>query len=67
MQLVNRGMLLFVMALIVYRSNDNGLRVLEKVDWMFFHSHCKHLYQKQLPTINQFSEPVGQRISDCEP
>ena len=42
-----------------YRSNDNGLRVWEKVDWMVSHSDSKHLHQRQLPGIKKFSEPEG--------
>ena len=40
-----------------YGSNDNRLRVWEKVDWMVFHSDSKYLHQRQLPVIHQFSQP----------
>ena len=47
----NWGMWVLVMVLVGYGSNDNRLRLWEKVDWMFYHSHCKHLHQRLLPAI----------------
>ena len=47
--------------LVGYGSNDNRLRVWKKaVDCMVFHSDCKHLHQRLLPEIHQFSEPEQQ-------
>ena len=48
---------ILVMVLIGYGSDDNRLRVLDKVDWMVSHSNCKHLHQRLLPTMHQFSDP----------
>ena len=38
-----------------YGSNDNKFRVLEKKDCMVYHSDCKHLHQRLLSAIHQFS------------
>ena len=45
------------MVLLGYGSNDNKLRVRDKVDWIFSHFNYKHLHQRLLPAIDQFSEP----------
>ena len=39
-----------------YGNNDKKLRVWEKMDWMVFHSDSKHLHQRLLPAMHQFSE-----------
>ena len=36
------------MVLVGYGINDNRLRVKENMDWMVFHSDCKHLHQRLL-------------------
>ena len=41
------------------------LRLWEKADWIICHSNYKHLYHL-LFAINQFSEPKGWGINDCE-
>ena len=51
------GMWVLVMGLVGYGSNNNSLRAWEKVDWMACHSYWKHLHQRLLPVIHQFSEP----------
>ena len=56
-QLFSRGMWVPVMVLVEYGSNDNRLRVREKVDWIVCHFDCKHLHQRLLPVMHQFSEP----------
>ena len=43
--------------LVGYGSNDNRLRAWVKVGWMVCHSDRKHLHQRLLPAIHQFSEP----------
>ena len=48
---------ILVMVLIGYESDDNRLRVLDKVDRMVSHPSCKHLHQRLLPTMHQFSGP----------
>ena len=40
-----------------YGSNNNRLRVYEKVDWLVYHSDLKHLPQRVLLAIHQFFEP----------
>ena len=46
------------MVLVGYGSNDNKIRVGEKVNWIICHSDCKHLHQRSssssLPEIYQF-------------
>ena len=44
------------MRLAEYGSNDNKLRVLEKVDLMVCYSDCKRLHNRLLPAMYQFSE-----------
>ena len=56
MQLISRGMGVPVV-LVDYGSDGNRLRVSENVDWMVYHSYCKHFHQRLLPAIYQFSEP----------
>ena len=46
-----------MIVIIGYGSNDNRLMVWGKVDWMVLHSDCKHLYQRLLHAVHQFSEP----------
>ena len=58
---------MIVMVLLEYGTNDNIMRVWEKVNWMICHSDCKYLHQRILLGIHQFSEPGQQGISDCEP
>ena len=60
-------MLFLLMVLELYGSNDNRLRVWEKVDLMVCHSDCKHLHQGLLPAIHQLSESEWYENSDCEP
>ena len=45
------------MVLIEYGSNNNRLRVREKVDWMVYYFHCKHLHQRILREIQSFYDP----------
>ena len=56
-----RGIWVLLMVLVGYGSNDNRLRVWEKVDWIICHSDCKHLYQRSSssssPAIYQLYEP----------
>ena len=47
-------MSVLMMVLVGYEINDNKLRVLEKVDWMDFHSNRKQLRQRVLPAVHQF-------------
>ena len=55
------------MVLVGYGSNDNKLRLWKKVDWMVFHSVCKHLHQRLLPAVHQLSNPEQYGLSDHEP
>ena len=57
MQRVYRGILVLVLELVGYGSNENRLSVLVKVNWMVFHSFWKHLHQREVLEIHQFSEP----------
>ena len=43
-----------VIVLVGYGSNNNRLRVYERVDWLFFHSDLKHLPQRVLLAIHHF-------------
>ena len=45
-QLVSRGTWGLVIVFVGYGSNNNRLRVYEKVDWLFCHSNLKHLPQR---------------------
>ena len=57
-QLAYRGIWVLVMVLVGWGSNDNRLRVGEKLDWIICHSDCKHLHQSLLlPVIHQIFEP----------
>ena len=58
-QLAYRRMLVLVIVLEGFGSNDNRLMVWEKMDWMVFYSDCKHPYQRQLSAIHQVFEPAG--------
>ena len=42
------------MVLVGYRSNDNRLRIGERVHWIVCHSDFKHLHQNLLPEITNF-------------
>ena len=46
-----------MIVVVVYGSNNNRLRVYEKVDWTVCHSDHKFLPQRVLFAITQFSEP----------
>ena len=37
------------------------LKLWKKMDWMFFHSVCKHPHQSLLPAFTEYG------MSDCEP
>ena len=52
-QLVSRAMWVLVKVLVEYGSNDNMVRVWEKINWMVCHFDSKHLHQKLLPPIFQ--------------
>ena len=52
-QVVSIGFI--IMVLVGYGSNDNRLRIWERVEWMVCHSDRKHLYQRPLPAIHQLS------------
>ena len=48
-------------------SNDIGYRASEKVsEWMVYHSDFKHLSQRLVLVIYQFSESGQQGISSCK-
>ena len=49
--------LVLVMVLEGYGSNENRLSVWDEVDWVVSRSNCKNLHQRLLPTMHQFSEP----------
>ena len=55
-KLVSRGMWVLVMVLVGHGRNNNRLRVWETVDWMVCYSDCKHLHERLLPEMHQFSE-----------
>ena len=55
-QLISRGTRGIVIVLVGYGSNNNRLRVYEKVDWLLCHSDLKHLSQRVLLVIHQFFE-----------
>ena len=46
-----------MIVLVGYGSNNNELRVYEKVDWLVCHSGLKHIPQRVLLAIHQFFEP----------
>ena len=52
-------MWVLVMVLIGYGSNENRLRVWDKVDWVVSHLNCKNFYQRLLPTMHQRFKPEG--------
>ena len=52
-------MWVLVMVLIGYGSNENRLRVWDKVDWVVSHLNFKNLYQRLLPTMHQRFKPEG--------
>ena len=56
-QLVSRGTGGLVIILVGYGSNNNRLRVYEKVHWLLCHSDLKHLPQRVLLAMHQFFEP----------
>ena len=37
-----------------YGNNDDRLRIEKRLDWVFFHSGCKYVYQRLLHAINNF-------------
>ena len=45
-----------MLVLVGYGSNNNTLRVYEKVDWLLCHSDLKNLSQRVLLGIYQFFE-----------
>ena len=49
-------MVVLVMILEKYGSNENMLKVSENV-WIVYHSNCKHLHHRLILTIHQFFEP----------
>ena len=55
-RLASGGMLGLLMVLVGFGSNDNRLRVWERVEWMVCHSYSKHLHQRPLSAICQYSE-----------
>ena len=55
-QMVSRRMRGLVIVLVGYGSNNNRLKIYEKVYWMVCHSDFKHLPQGALLAIHQFSE-----------
>ena len=46
-----------MIVLVVYGSNNSGLRVYEMMDGTVCYSDLKHLSQRVLLAIHQFSEP----------
>ena len=61
-QLVFRGIWVLGMVLVGYGSNDNRLRVWEKVDWMVYHSDCRYLHQGLLPPTHDVISDKGSVI-----
>ena len=54
---VSSGMWGLVIALVLYGSNNCGLRVYEMMDCTVCHSDLNHFPQRVLLAIHQFSEP----------
>lgn len=49
--------------IIGHLSTDSRRRVGERVDWMVYHSDCKHLHQRSLPVMRQSASLID-RDSD---
>lgn len=53
-QLIPRGMQDLVMVIVEYGSNDNRLKIKERVERMAYHSDRKHLHQRLLHASTNF-------------
>ena len=54
--MVSTEMSVLAIIFVGYGNNKNKSRVWEKVGLMVCHSNCKHIHQRLLPAIHQFSE-----------
>ena len=60
-------MCVLVIVLVGYGSNDNRLRVWEKMNSKVFHSDHIDLHRRVLPAIHQFFASDKKGNSNCEP